>query len=67
MARHPVRFLGRVDHMLLHARQVVVRAPLRLPNFLVIGAQKSGTSWLYMVLREHPLTLYAACPALDRA
>jgi len=24
------------------------------PNFLVIGAQKSGTTWLYYYLREHP-------------
>src|SRR5690606_19149476 len=25
-----------------------------LPNFLVIGAQKAGTTWLYDVLRRHP-------------
>jgi len=25
-----------------------------LPNFLIIGAQKSGTSWLSECLREHP-------------
>lgn len=25
-----------------------------LPNFLVIGAQKSGTTWLYNFLAEHP-------------
>jgi len=25
-----------------------------LPNFLVIGAQKSGTTWLYYNLKEHP-------------
>jgi hypothetical protein len=24
------------------------------PDFLVIGAQRSGTSWLYQVLRKHP-------------
>lgn len=26
----------------------------RLPQFLVIGAQKSGTTWLWQVLRSHP-------------
>jgi len=25
-----------------------------LPNFLVIGAQKSGTSFIYNCTREHP-------------
>lgn len=25
-----------------------------LPNFLVIGAEKAGTTWLYEVLRQHP-------------
>ena len=25
-----------------------------LPNFLIIGAQKSGTSWLHAMLRQHP-------------
>lgn len=25
-----------------------------LPNFLIIGAQKAGTTWLYDVLRHHP-------------
>lgn len=25
-----------------------------LPNFLVIGAEKSGTTWLKHNLREHP-------------
>ena len=24
------------------------------PNFLVIGAQRAGTTWLYECLREHP-------------
>ncbi|MGH7896506.1 MAG: sulfotransferase domain-containing protein [Candidatus Binatia bacterium] len=27
---------------------------MRLPNFLIIGAQKSGTTWLGDMLREHP-------------
>lgn len=27
---------------------------MSLPDFLIIGAQKSATSWLYSVLREHP-------------
>jgi hypothetical protein len=30
------------------------RALVNLPDFLCIGAQKSGTSWLYKVLQEHP-------------
>lgn len=28
--------------------------PLRLPDFLVIGAVKAGTTWLWHVLRNHP-------------
>ncbi len=28
--------------------------PPRLPDFLIIGAQKSGTSWLHHQLRQHP-------------
>lgn len=27
---------------------------MNLPDFLCIGAQKAGTSWLYKVLQEHP-------------
>jgi hypothetical protein len=27
---------------------------VNLPDFLCIGAQKAGTSWLYKVLQEHP-------------
>ncbi len=27
---------------------------MKLPNFMVIGAEKSGTTWLKHVLREHP-------------
>lgn len=26
----------------------------KLPNFLIIGAEKSGTTWLYNNLRQHP-------------
>jgi len=25
-----------------------------LPNFLIIGAQKSGTTWLARILKQHP-------------
>ena len=32
----------------------VVTLPYRLPNFLVIGAQKCATTWLWSVLRQHP-------------
>lgn len=27
---------------------------MSLPNFIIIGAQKSGTTWLYEVLKTHP-------------
>ncbi len=30
------------------------RIHARGPDFLVIGAQRSGTTWLYRVLRQHP-------------
>ena len=30
------------------------KARPRGPDFLVIGAQRSGTSWLYLVLKRHP-------------
>jgi hypothetical protein len=32
----------------------IVENGLGIPDFLCIGAQKSGTSWLYRVLMEHP-------------
>jgi hypothetical protein len=40
-----------------------LRSPLRLPfpDFLGIGAQKAGTTWLYEMLRHHP-DLYLASP-----
>lgn len=28
--------------------------PIRQPNFLYAGASKSGSSWIYEILREHP-------------
>jgi len=40
------------------ARRATARARLR-PNFLVIGAQKGGTTALYRYLREHPAVLCA--------
>lgn len=30
------------------------RAPLRLPDFIIGGAPRSGTTWLYEVLDRHP-------------
>ena len=27
---------------------------IRLPDFLVIGVAKAGTSWLFEILNEHP-------------
>lgn len=32
-----------------------------LPNFLVIGAQKCGTTWLHQVLRQHPEVFVPKC------
>lgn len=36
------------------AHRVDPRTRVRGPDFLVIGAQRSGTTWLYRVLRQHP-------------
>ncbi len=33
---------------------VEVRAPVTMPNFLIIGAQKAGTTSLYYYLKQHP-------------
>ena len=30
------------------------RADIVYPNFLYIGAEKAGSSWIYEILREHP-------------
>lgn len=30
------------------------KAPIRYPDFICIGAQKSGTTWLYENLKKHP-------------
>ena len=35
-------------------RRQTTRQGLRFPDFLCIGAQKGGTSWLYMNLDRHP-------------
>jgi len=35
-------------------RKTVCRRPMRMPNFLIIGAQKSGTTALYHYLKQHP-------------
>lgn len=32
----------------------MIADPKKKPNFIAIGPGKSGTSWLYMVLRSHP-------------
>jgi len=32
-----------------------------LPNFLVIGAQKCGTTWLHQILRQHPEVFVPKC------
>ena len=36
---------------------------LRLPDFIIAGAQRSGTTWLYQTLKRHP-RLYLAGPAV---
>lgn len=38
----------------LERRGILRRAHLRLPDFLGIGAQKAGTTWLHEQLRAHP-------------
>src|SRR5262245_34983548 len=35
--------------------------PLRLPDFLIAGAPRSGTTWLYQLLDRHP-EVYMAKP-----
>ena len=35
--------------------------PQRLPNFLYLGPDKSGSSWLFEVLRQHPDCFVPAC------
>ena len=39
---------------LLHSAGVLSRDGLTFPDFLGIGAQKAGTSWLHANLRRHP-------------
>lgn len=46
-------FVGRVEKPLL-GRVLPVRRSLRLPDFLGIGAQKAGTTWLYANLSKYP-------------
>lgn len=61
----PITFAGRVRRRVnLHAKQIgdmpekvgrTLTAPLRaLPNFIIVGAQKGGTTSLYWYLRGHP-------------
>lgn len=38
----------------LYAARIANRARLTLPEFVVIGARKCGTTWLYENLRAHP-------------
>ncbi len=35
-------------------RKVISEAGLSQPNFIIIGAQKSATSWLHSMLSQHP-------------
>lgn len=34
----------------------IVKTPRNKPDFLIIGAQKCGTTWLWQVLKQHPGT-----------
>lgn len=47
------RFLGNVEKTLYRAG-LFSAEKLTLPDFLCIGAQKAGTTWLYENLRLHP-------------
>jgi hypothetical protein len=54
MERPPVkRWMTAAEHW-LYANQLKSTDRLSLPDFLGIGAQKSGTSWLHLNLRQHP-------------
>lgn len=44
----------RACEIALYAAHVADRKRLFLPDFVVIGARKSGTTWLYENLRAHP-------------
>lgn len=46
--------LSRRVEALLHVSTERGREQMRLPHFLVIGAQKSGTTWLHVALSRHP-------------
>lgn len=45
----------------LYNRNVLSRDELHFPDFLCIGAQKAGTTWLYKNLRYHP-DIYLTSP-----
>lgn len=54
------RYVGRVRHQVLSQYRRFT-SPLRvLPNFMIIGAMKSGTSSLFHYLSQHPLLVPAS-------
>jgi hypothetical protein len=59
----PSAVVGRVVHLLQPARMRWRRATAQfrvLPDFVIVGAQKAGTTSLYAYLRAHPRVLPAA-------
>ena len=40
--------------MVVQASAQLLRKVRKGPDFLIIGAQRAGTTWLHRVLRQHP-------------
>lgn len=51
---HSTRILLGMPEKQLYARGLLPTASLHLPDFLIIGAQKAGTTWLKKNLHHHP-------------
>ena len=47
-------FLSENGRKAIFAARQLTRTPRAMPNFIVIGAQKSGTSSMFMYLKQHP-------------
>jgi hypothetical protein len=50
---------------MIRATDLEIRRSARLPNFLVIGAMKAGTTSLYHYLRRHPQVFMSKIKELD--
>ncbi len=55
------RFYWAIKHQLMSRHFYAITSPMRtLPNFIIIGAMKSGSTSLYNYICEHPCILPAA-------